>query len=891
MAVSSQIDLPVEFVDRNKTVPGSGTPFDAAHMNPNFDEVRDKFNAHTHTDLATEAALLQEISDRIAALASETNARIAAIAAEQTDRANADSAEATARITNDASTLASAEGYTDAQVALKVDKTAIDTDTSLAAASDARVASQKAAKAYVDTETNARIAAITNEAALRVAADALKFDTANIDIDAAMAANSDARVPSQKAFLSYFASNSVISLKPIGGGADDGPNLQAALRANSWVRIDGALTLKSVVTVPNPANTILEWGKNGLVTLDAALAGSYAISYSGIQGSSTSLTVDPAIGDETLTMASTAGITVGGVYKLCSDTVFGSTSQKKGEWVRIKSISSGTVVTLYEPISDSYETVAAVAPKIVSATMGISPYIYNPKMVGVNDSTKAMQGILIDTCVNAMVEGGEGYWMNNAFVTLMDCKRPRVSDLHAEDSLYPGLSYVLAVTYCTEDGKFAGLSGYNTRHVVTHGGGTSRYGVPRRCDSRQIQGDALRDAVWDCHPVGEDINVDGVIANCDKNTSETGDGIVHQGASGSIRNYTVKNAKRHGILIQPQTIKNHRHEVGDGFIGGSGSRGITYVPTTGYTNFEGFSVGNPEIINSGVISIDCSNASGGRTKRISIGAPRIIHNGSSSGIKVQSCDNVRVGQASVEGMASAQVPVWYENCVDIDSRVAYVKGSGSGNGIRFVSCSNGKQIGGRAESLATGVLIDATCNFIEVLGFDGTGVATPINVAGGFGHKADFNMGDYQAATTIVPAGSGIASWLKQSRSCAVVTRGGTVTKIEVLNVTALTLGSIASGSNLLTVSDVTRFATGQAVLVIGAGAAGSDLETTIASIAGNVLTLAANASSDVVSGGVIGGTWIDTGSTFGTSVVSPWGAIRWTYSVVPANITRYFLR
>lgn len=47
MAVEPQVALPVEFVDFDGT-PGSGTPFDAAHMNPNVQALRDAVNEHTH---------------------------------------------------------------------------------------------------------------------------------------------------------------------------------------------------------------------------------------------------------------------------------------------------------------------------------------------------------------------------------------------------------------------------------------------------------------------------------------------------------------------------------------------------------------------------------------------------------------------------------------------------------------------------------------------------------------------------------------------------------------------------------------------------------------------------------------------------------------------------
>jgi hypothetical protein len=65
------------------------------------------------------------------------------------------------------------------------------------------------------------------------------------------------------------------------------------------------------------------------------------------------------------------------------------------------------------------------------------------------------------------------------------------------------------------------------------------------------------------------------------------------------------------------------------------------------------------------------------------------------------------------------------------------------------------------------------------------------------------------------------------------------------------TTGSITSGTNSLTVASANSWTAGQGIKIAGAGAAGADLSTTISSIAGNVFTLAVNAST-TVSGAVV---------------------------------------
>lgn len=61
-----------------------------------------------------------------------------------------------------------------------------------------------------------------------------------------------------------------------------------------------------------------------------------------------------------------------------------------------------------------------------------------------------------------------------------------------------------------------------------------------------------------------------------------------------------------------------------------------------------------------------------------------------------------------------------------------------------------------------------------------------------------------------------------------------------------ITTGSITSGQATLTVASTLTWAANQGIRVAGAGTAGADLVTTVSSIAGSVLTLAANASTTV---------------------------------------------
>jgi hypothetical protein len=74
----------------------------------------------------------------------------------------------------------------------------------------------------------------------------------------------------------------------------------------------------------------------------------------------------------------------------------------------------------------------------------------------------------------------------------------------------------------------------------------------------------------------------------------------------------------------------------------------------------------------------------------------------------------------------------------------------------------------------------------------------------------------------------------------------GNQIKVKAWFLTPHTIGRCEEGSNLVTVADASGFLTGQSVLLAGAGPEGEHLATTISSIAGSVVTIAASATTRV---------------------------------------------
>jgi hypothetical protein len=145
----------------------------------------------------------------------------------------------------------------------------LDPDTTLGANSDTHVATQKGTKAYVDAETAARAsaitaeastrsaadsaeatardAAITTEATARAAADALKVNLTAIDTDPTFAANSDSKVPSQKAVKTAIANSGSLTATPI-------KTADYAAAAGDFVPVDTTAGSRTITLPTAPAD-------------------------------------------------------------------------------------------------------------------------------------------------------------------------------------------------------------------------------------------------------------------------------------------------------------------------------------------------------------------------------------------------------------------------------------------------------------------------------------------------------------------------------------------------------------------------------------------------------------------------------------------------------------
>ena len=156
------------------------------------------------------------------------------------------------------------------------------------------------------------------------------------------------------------------------GSTDDSAAFYAALAASVGKNLDGLGKTYKINTQYNASGSGYHLRN---MTLDYSSAPNFAIgtaetllSFNGTQGTAVTLTANTAAGSATITVGSTATFAANQYAYLGSNGVFTS-GTTVGQIVKIKSVDSGTQLTLYNPVLYAYNTAntASISPLTVAS--------------------------------------------------------------------------------------------------------------------------------------------------------------------------------------------------------------------------------------------------------------------------------------------------------------------------------------------------------------------------------------------------------------------------------------------------------------------------------------------------------------------------------------------
>lgn len=346
----------------------------------------------------------------------------------------------------------------------------------------------------------------------------------------------------------------IISSSPINGkwfgakgdGVDDTTAVQEAITfvegfngelfyPDGTYKLTAKVEYTDTITITGvPNKTIFDMSD---ITVDTAFEG-----LGSVTAVSEALTAQADYGDLTISVADGSVFAVKDWCLLRSSAVTGSGGIPKGEICQIDSISINNI-TFKDPISDSY---------LVSDTATLD------QLAMIHDVT--FDGIKIIGGDTATDDHVGIFAMYNRNLTVRNCMFEKTHDKgirsisnigfqfinnRFEDILDAGTGYGMSITYACQDGIISGNVGKRMRHLVTHGGGSTYFGVPRRIliDSNVCYQSV--DASFDAHSGAEDIT----FSNNESYGSEV-DGIIVNCSRAKVTNNTVVNAQRYGIFAQ-----------------------------------------------------------------------------------------------------------------------------------------------------------------------------------------------------------------------------------------------------------------------------------------------------------------------------------------------------
>lgn len=528
------------------------------------------------------------------------------------------------------------------------------------------------------------------------------------------------------------AARAPISVKDYGatgdGVTDDTDAIQDALTAGAAtgreVLLDGTHVISSTLTLVSN-NRLRGLGKSTL-DFSAQTATFTALTATGTVGTGVALTGNATLGDVTLNVPST-GFADNDWVKVYSEEVVDSQGHKAGEQCRL---SSAATMALFDPLQDSYTTANTATVAKVTHVTDIS--IENVFFQGPSDNTLSITGLLVTRGRNIRVSGCTFTHCHYRASTFIDSIAVKVYACHYQDNTKTGFAYGITFANACQDCTAMNCTGIRMRHLVTHGGSTSVYGLPRRTTTMGCTASQMMEAAFDCHPGGEDISFIG----CTVMGSEQ-DGIVFQASSGVVEGNNIQDCARHGVLLQDLTGRPMRVVVANNQIdrvGTVGGIGISATTKPSYPEVGGLIItGNMIDTCAKGISLNGTN---GAFSNCTV-ANNVIRNASSHGMDLNTLTRCTVNGNTVECLSASTSGIYaraFTDCTIADNVVRFASTS-STLGIRVGGASVDTTVtGNRVVTAGTGVRLEDTATYCVVMGNNVRGCTTPLNLGSGTGH-------------------------------------------------------------------------------------------------------------------------------------------------------------
>ena len=394
----------------------------------------------------------------------------------------------------------------------------------------------------------------------------------------------------------------VIRFKDFGavgdGTTDDATALLAALNAATGKVLDGGgLTYKcNSFLAPTSQNIVVQnatFDFSGVTTTGAT---GYIL-FEGSVGTATAVSADINVGDNTFTVANTAGLTTPESWHILEDdqVVTSSESLTLGQYIFIKEVNTTSkLVTLHNDIL--YKFLSASNAQVVPVTMKKDITFKNVIIKGANPAGTTTDnnhcGVKFKKCENVTIENCTFEDVDRIGVILDACVNVKISNSTCKHATKTGTSYGFGVHNGCYGVNIVNCYGQDLRHFVTIG---DNEGINLFVNVTNCHVTGCRDAGIDSHTAGDFVNFSG--NTIEGSTFDSGqlDGIIFQGINCIINDNIIVGIRRHAIFYQPTY----------NFAAASGGTGSTVISGNQIINH-----GDASSNEAGVNVMNSSNALG-----------------------------------------------------------------------------------------------------------------------------------------------------------------------------------------------------------------------------------------------------------------------------------------